>query len=152
MSADTEMERKICDFLRRNGKSKALVISKEFGLDKRTVNKHLYSLERSNQLFKSEELPPIWDLVENMNKLKLTPEPKQKSQTTTETTGEKDVEDLLKSGALKAYEIAKNLGQSRQTINRQLYSMEVKGKVKKCSKSKLWTFNDEWSDDSFSQE
>ncbi|RXN09378.1 interferon- double-stranded RNA-activated kinase-like protein [Labeo rohita] len=153
MSADTEVETKICNFLRRNGKSKAFVISKQCGLDKRIVNKHLYSLEKSNQLFKCTEQPPIWDLVENMNKLKLTPEPKQKSQTTTETSGEKDVEKLLtRSGGLKAYEIAKNLGQSRQSINKQLYSMEEKGKVKKCSQSKLWRLNDEWSDESFSQE
>ncbi|XP_073690650.1 interferon-induced, double-stranded RNA-activated protein kinase-like [Garra rufa] len=146
MSADTEMERKIYDFL-RNGKRRALDIAKKFGLDKRTVNKHLYSLEKSNKVFKTNEVPPIWELMEKKDELKLTPKPEKKSQTTTETT-EKDLEDLLKSGGLKAHEIAKDLGQTRQTINRQLYIMETKGKVKKCSTSKLWRL----SDDSFSQD
>ncbi len=62
MSADTEMERKICDFLKLNGKSTALIIVKEIGPDKRTVNKHLYNLERSNQVFKTDGQPPVWDL------------------------------------------------------------------------------------------
>ncbi|XP_050981699.1 eukaryotic translation initiation factor 2-alpha kinase 3-like [Labeo rohita] len=153
MSADTEVERKISDFLRRNGKSKALVIAKEFRIDKHTANKHLYNLERSNKAFKTDEQPPIWDLVENMNELKLTPEPKQKSQTTTETSGEKDVEELLmRSGGLKASHIARDLGQPTQIINKQLYSMEKKGKAKKCSQSQVWSLNEEWSDESLSQE
>ncbi|XP_073690909.1 interferon-induced, double-stranded RNA-activated protein kinase-like isoform X2 [Garra rufa] len=146
MSADTEMERKICDFLRRNGKSNALDIAKELKLDKRTVNKHLYDLEKSNQLFKTDEVPPIWDFIEKKSELKLTPKPERTSQMTTE---EKQVEDLLRSGGLKASDIAKDLGLPRKTINKQLYSMEEKGKVKKCIK--LWRLNDESSDDSFSQ-
>uniref|UniRef100_A0A8C2CBB2 Z-binding domain-containing protein n=1 Tax=Cyprinus carpio TaxID=7962 RepID=A0A8C2CBB2_CYPCA len=153
MPADSEMERKICDFLRRNGESTALVIAKEIGPDKRTVNKHLYNLERSNQVFKTDNKPPVWDLTENKTEIKQTLKPEQKSQTTRDTTEEKDVEDLLmRSGGLKAHQIATDLGQSRQTINKQLYSMEEKGKVKRDSKSKMWTLNDEWSDDSFSQE
>ncbi|XP_052428256.1 eukaryotic translation initiation factor 2-alpha kinase pek-1-like [Carassius gibelio] len=153
MSADTEMERKICDFLRRNGKSTALVIAKEIGTDKRTVNKHLYNLERSKQVFKTDKQPPVWDLLENKTEIKQTVKPEQKSRTTRDTSEVKDVEDLLmRSGGLKAHQIATDLGQSRQTINKQLYSMEEKGKVKRCSKSKLWSLNEEWSDDSFSQE
>uniref|UniRef100_A0A8C2BMC1 Protein kinase containing Z-DNA binding domains n=1 Tax=Cyprinus carpio TaxID=7962 RepID=A0A8C2BMC1_CYPCA len=153
MPADSEMERKICDFLRRNGKSIALVIAKEIGPDKRTVNKHLYNLERSNQVFKTDNKPPVWDLTENKTEIKQTLKPEQKSQTTRDTSEEKDVEDLLmRSGGLKAHQIATNLGQSRQSINKQLYSMEEKGKVRRDSKSKMWTLNEEWSDDSFSQE
>uniref|UniRef100_A0A671LVH7 Z-binding domain-containing protein n=1 Tax=Sinocyclocheilus anshuiensis TaxID=1608454 RepID=A0A671LVH7_9TELE len=149
MPADTEMEREICDFLRRNGKSTALIIAKEIGLDKSTVNKHLYNLERSNQVFKTDEQPPVWGLMEKKNEIK----PELKSQTTRDTSEEKDVEDLLKrSGGLKAHQIATDLGQPKQTINKQLYSMEEKGKVQKCSKSKVWTLNEEWSHDSFSQE
>uniref|UniRef100_A0A8C2GWA2 Protein kinase containing Z-DNA binding domains n=1 Tax=Cyprinus carpio TaxID=7962 RepID=A0A8C2GWA2_CYPCA len=151
MSADSEMEREICDLLRRDGKSKALIISNKLGLDKRTVQNHLYSLERSNQVFKTDEQPRVWDLIENKSEIKLKPE--QKSQKTRDTSVEKDVEDLLmRSGGLKAHQIATNLGQSRQSINKQLYSMEEKGKVRRDSKSKMWTLNEEWSDDSFSQE
>ncbi|XP_042593528.1 protein kinase containing Z-DNA binding domains isoform X3 [Cyprinus carpio] len=151
MPADSEMERKICDLLRRDGKSKALIISNKLGLDKRTVQNHLYSLERSNQVFKTDEQPPVWDLIENKSEIKLKPE--QKSEKTRDTSVEKDVEDLLmRSGSLKARQIATDLGQSRQSINKQLYSMEEKGKVRRDSKSNLWTLNEEWSDDSFSQE
>ncbi|KAL1263686.1 hypothetical protein QQF64_006425 [Cirrhinus molitorella] len=152
MSTDTEIKSNICHFLKRKGKSKALDIAKEFKLERSTVNKHLYSLEKSKQLFKTDEEPPIWDLVEKMNELKLTPKPEKKSQTTTEASEEKRVEDLLRSGDLKAHKIAEKLGQSRKTIKRQLYSMEEKGKVKKCSKSNTWSLSDEWSDNSFSQE
>uniref|UniRef100_A0A8C2C9U1 Protein kinase domain-containing protein n=1 Tax=Cyprinus carpio TaxID=7962 RepID=A0A8C2C9U1_CYPCA len=151
MSADSEMERKICDLLRRDGKSKALIISNKLGLDKRTVQNHLYSLERSNQVFKTDEQPRVWDLIENKSEIKLKPE--QKSQKTRDTSVEKDVEDLLmRSGSLKACQIATDLGQFKQSINKQLYSMEEKGKVRRDSKSNLWTLNEEWSDDSFSQE
>nr|4KMF_A Chain A, Interferon-inducible and double-stranded-dependent eIF-2kinase [Carassius auratus] len=62
-SAETQMERKIIDFLRQNGKSIALTIAKEIGLDKSTVNRHLYNLQRSNQVFNSNEKPPVWDLM-----------------------------------------------------------------------------------------
>lgn len=152
MSADTEMERKICDFLKQNGKSNALTISNKFGLRKSTVNKHLYNLESSNHVFKTDELPPVWDLMENKNEITQTLKPEQKSQTTRDTSEEKHVEDLLKSGGLKAHQIANKLGQQTPTINKQLYSMEEKGKVKRCSKSNMWTLNEEWSDESFSQE
>ncbi len=199
MSADTEMERKICDFLKLNGKSTALMIVKEIGADKRTVNKHLYNLERSKQVFKTgDEQRPVWDLVEKKNETK----PEQKSQTTREekevedllrsgalkphriatefrqptqaikkqlysmekknetkpeqksetTREEKDAEDLLRSGALKPHQIARELGQPTQAIKKQLYSMEKKGTVQKCSKSNMWSLNEERSQDSFSQE
>ncbi|XP_073690648.1 interferon-induced, double-stranded RNA-activated protein kinase-like [Garra rufa] len=153
MSADTEMERKICDFLRQNGKCKALIIAQHFGLDKPTVNKHLHNLKISNQLFKTNEDTSIWDLMEKKNELKLTPKPERTSQTTTETSKEKPVEDLLmRSGGLKALHIARELGQTKQTINNLMYSMEKKGKVKKCIKSEIWSLNEEGSDESFSQE
>ncbi|KAK2896230.1 hypothetical protein QQF64_006423 [Cirrhinus molitorella] len=152
MSTDSEIERKIYDFFRRNGKSKALIISKEFGLDKRTVNKHLYTLESSKQLFRTDEDPPIWDLVEKKIEPKLSRKPEQRSRMTTETVEEKHVEDLLRSGGLKSREIARDLGESRQTISRHLYSLEKKDKVRKCSISEVWTLNEEWSDTSFSQQ
>ncbi|XP_058650855.1 eukaryotic translation initiation factor 2-alpha kinase 3-like isoform X2 [Onychostoma macrolepis] len=212
MSTNTEMGRKICDFLKQNGKSTALIIAKDIGADKSTVNKHLYNLERANQVFKTDKLPPVWDLMEKKNEIKQTLKPQQKSQTTRDTSEDKHVEDLLRSGGLKAqkiasklgqstptikkqlysmekneikqtlkpqqksqttrdtseekhvedllrsgglkkaHQIARELGQSRQTINKQLYSLEKEGKVKKCSKSSMWTLNEEWSDDSFSQE
>ncbi len=86
------------------------------------------------------------------NEIKQTLKPQQKSPTTRDTSEEKEVEDLLRSGGLKAHQIARDLGQSRQTINKQLYSMEKKGTVKKCSKSSMWRLTEDWSDDSFSQE
>ncbi len=134
MSTDTEIERKICDFLRRNGKSTALIIVKEIGPDKRTVNKHLYNLERSNQVFKTDGQPPVWVLMEKKNEIKQTLKPQQKSPTTRDTSEEKEVEDLLRSGGLKAHQIARDLRQSRQTINKQLYSMEKKNEIKQTLK------------------
>ncbi len=190
MSADTEMEKKICDFLKLNGKSTALMIAKEIGSDRHTVNKHLYNLETSKQVFKTDEQPPVWDLMEKKNETK----PEQKSETTREekdvvnllrsgalkahqiatelgqptqaikkqlysmekksetTSEEKEVEDMLRSGALKAHQIATELRQPTQAIKKQLYSMEKKGTVQKCSKSNMWSLNEERSQDSFSQE
>nr|ADB54784.1 PKZ [Ctenopharyngodon idella] len=154
MSAETQMERKIIDFLRQNGKSIALTIAKEIGLDKSTVNRHLYNLQRSNQVFNSNEKPPVWDLMEKTNGIKQTVKtPEQKSLTTTaETCEEKHVRDLLKSGGLKACQIAKDLGQPRKTVNKQLYSMMQTGKVKKCEISSLWLLEGEESNESHSQE
>ncbi len=198
MSADTEMERKICDCLKLNGKSTALMIANEIGSDRHTVNKHLYNLETSKQVFKTDEQPPVWDLMEKKNETK----PEQKSETTREekdvedllrsgalkahqiatelrqptktikkqlysmekkketkpeqksetTREEKDVEDMLRSGALKAHQIATELGQPTKAIKKQLYSMEKKGTVQKCSNSSMWSLNEERSQDSFSQE
>ncbi|XP_052468370.1 interferon-induced, double-stranded RNA-activated protein kinase [Carassius gibelio] len=152
MSEDSEIEKQICDVLRRNGKSNALKIAKEIKVDKRIVNKHLYNLERSNQVFKTDELPPVWDLLEKMKEIKQTPKPEQKPQTTRDTSEEKHVEDLLRTGALKASHIARDLRQSTQTINKQLYTMMQKGRVQKCSISNLWSLNDEWTEESSSQE
>uniref|UniRef100_A0A8C1AIW4 Protein kinase containing Z-DNA binding domains n=1 Tax=Cyprinus carpio carpio TaxID=630221 RepID=A0A8C1AIW4_CYPCA len=153
MSADTETEKRICDVLRLKGKSTALIIAKEIGLDKRIVNKHLYILQKSNQVFKTDEQPPVWDLLEKKKEIKHTLKPEQKPQTTRDTSEEeKHVEDLLRSGGLKAHQIATDLGQSRQTTNKQLYSMMEKGRVQKCSISNMWSLNEEWSEGSFSQE
>uniref|UniRef100_A0A671RAS4 Uncharacterized protein n=1 Tax=Sinocyclocheilus anshuiensis TaxID=1608454 RepID=A0A671RAS4_9TELE len=153
MSGDSsEIEKTICDVLRRNGKSNALKIAKEIGLDKRIVNKHLYSLQKSNQVSGTNETPPVWDLLEKTTEIKQTLKPEQKPQTTRDTSEEKPVEDLLRSGGLKAHQIARDLGQSRQGLNKQLYSMMQKGKVEKCSVSNVWTLNKEWSEESFSQE
>lgn len=152
MSEDSEIEKQICDVLRRNGKSNALKIAKEIKVDKRIVNKHLYNLERSNQVFKTDELPPVWDLLEKKREIKQTPKPEQKPQTTRDTNEEKHVEDLLRTGALKASHIARDLRQSTQTINKQLYTMMQKGRVQKCSISNLWSLNDEWTEESSSQE
>uniref|UniRef100_A0A8C1TZG8 Protein kinase containing Z-DNA binding domains n=1 Tax=Cyprinus carpio TaxID=7962 RepID=A0A8C1TZG8_CYPCA len=153
MSADTEIEKQICDFLRRNGKSTALKIAKEIRLDKRIVNKHLYVLQKSNQMSVTNETPPVWDLLEKTREIKQTLKAEQKPQTTIDTSEEKRVEDLLmKSGGLKACHIARDLGQSRQTTNKHLYSMMEKGRVQKCSVSNLWSLNEEWSEESFSQE
>ncbi|XP_018930727.2 interferon-induced, double-stranded RNA-activated protein kinase-like [Cyprinus carpio] len=153
MSADTEIEKQICDFLRRNGKSTALKIAKEIRLDKRIVNKHLYILQKSNQMSVTNETPPVWDLLEKTREIKQTLKAEQKPQTTRDTSEEKRVEDLLmKSGGLKACHIARDLGQSRQTTNKHLYSMMEKRRVQKCSVSNLWSLNEEWSEESFSQE
>uniref|UniRef100_A0A8C1AHH1 non-specific serine/threonine protein kinase n=1 Tax=Cyprinus carpio carpio TaxID=630221 RepID=A0A8C1AHH1_CYPCA len=140
MSADTEIEKQICDFLRRNGKSTALKIAKEIRLDKRIVNKHLYILQKSNQMSVTNETPPVWDLLEKTREIKQTLKAEQKPKTTIDTSEEKRVEDLLmKSGGLKACHIARDLGQSRQTTNKHLYSM-------------MENLNEEWSEGSFSQE
>uniref|UniRef100_A0A673FQB8 Eukaryotic translation initiation factor 2-alpha kinase-like n=1 Tax=Sinocyclocheilus rhinocerous TaxID=307959 RepID=A0A673FQB8_9TELE len=133
MSGDTEIEKKICDFLRRNGKSNALKIAEEIGLDECIVNKHLYSLQKSNQVSGTNETPPVWDLLEKTSEIKETLRLEQKPQTTRDTSEEKPVEDLLRSGALKAHQIARELGQSRQGL-------------------KVWTQNKEWSEESSSQE
>lgn len=159
MSADSEMERKIVDFLRQNGKSTVLIIFKKFGISRSTANKHLYNLERSQQVFRSNENPPVWDLMERKkNEIKHTIKPEQKSPATRETREtrdsceEKHVRDLLKSGGLKAYQIAKSLGLPTKNTKKQLYIMMQEGKVHKCSKTSFWTLNDEESNESYNQE
>nr|ABV26701.1 PKZ [Gobiocypris rarus] len=141
MSDETEMERKILDFLGRNGKSKALIISKEFGLNRSTVNRHLYKLQKSKQVFGTNETPPVWDLMEKRNEIK----PEERSPTTRDTCEEKRVRDLLRSGGLKAHQIATELGQPTKPIKKQLYSLEQEGKVQKCAKTSIWTLNEEES-------
>ncbi|CAM4728084.1 unnamed protein product [Leuciscus chuanchicus] len=158
MSADSEMERKIVDFLRQNGKSTVLIIFKEFGISRSTANRHLYNLERSKQVFRTNENPPVWDLMEKKkNEIKHTIKPEKKSVTretreTRDSCEEKHVKDLLKSGGLKACHIAKSLGLPTKNTKKQLYIMEEKGKIQKCSKTSIWTLNDEESNESYSQE
>jgi len=157
MSADFEMEKKIVDFLRQNGKNTVITIFKKFGLNRSTANRHLYNLEKSQQVFKSDENPPVWDLMENKTEAKHTLKPELKTQTQTtrdscEEIQEEHVRDLLKSGALKAHQIAKSLGQTPKVINKQLYIMEKKGKVQKCNKTSIWTLNDEETNGSYNQE
>ncbi|XP_056088614.1 protein kinase containing Z-DNA binding domains [Rhinichthys klamathensis goyatoka] len=156
MSADFEMEKKIVDFLRQNGKSTVLIIFKKFGLNRSTANRHLYNLERSQQVFKSNKTPPVWDLMEKKIEIKHTLKPEQKSQTTTRDScgeiQEERVRDLLKSGGLKAHQIAKSLKQPPKNTKKQLYIMEKEGKVQKCIKTNIWTLNDEESNDSYNLE
>ncbi|ROK15908.1 Interferon-induced, double-stranded RNA-activated protein kinase [Anabarilius grahami] len=154
MSAESEMERKIVNFLRQNGKSTALTIAKGIGLDKSTVNRHLYSLERSKQVFRSNEKRPVWDLMEKTNGIKQTvTTPEKRSLTpTAETCEEKHVKDLLRSGGLKACHIATALGQPTKTVKKQLYSMMETGKVKKCEISSLWILEGEEGNESHNQE
>jgi len=144
MSADFEMEKMIVDFLRQNGKSTVLTIFKKFGLNRSTANRHLYNLEKSQQVFKSDENPPVWDLMKNKTEAKHTD--------SCEEIQEEHVRDLLKSGALKAHQIAKSLGQTPKVINKQLYIMEKKGKVQKCNKTSIWRLNDEETNGSYNQE
>ncbi|XP_043110715.1 interferon-induced, double-stranded RNA-activated protein kinase [Puntigrus tetrazona] len=132
----SEMERKICDFLRENGRSKPQAISIELGVDKSTVNKHLYNLERSNHVIKTDHRPPVWELAENNDGAKRALGPGERSR---------DVEAALRSGGKKAHRIAEELGESTRTVKRLLYSLEEKGKAKRCGESSLWTLNGEQS-------
>lgn len=150
----SEIEKKILDSLRQNGRSTALMIAKDIGLDKATVNRHLYKLRTSKLLFSSDEKPPVWDLMEKTSEIKqILKSPEQTSlKSTGETCEEKDVRDLLRTGGLKAGQIAKKLGQPRKTVNNQLYSMIEKGTVQKCVKSNLWMLKDEDSNEGYNQE
>lgn len=155
----------------------ALIISKDIESDKSIVNRLLYSLEKSKQVFRSNETPPVWDLMEKKNEIKHTIKPEQKSPTTRNTRDSRDsrdtrrdsrdsretrdsseeiqeehVRDLLKSGGLKACHIAQSLGQPTKNTKKQLYNMEKEGKVQKCSKTSFWTLPDEESNDSYNQE
>ncbi|XP_050981700.1 eukaryotic translation initiation factor 2-alpha kinase 3-like [Labeo rohita] len=70
------MERKILEFLRQNGRSKAQTISEAVKQNKSMVNRHLYRLQTLNHVFRTKGNPPLWDLTEKMNAIK----PEQKSQ------------------------------------------------------------------------
>ncbi|TRY69833.1 hypothetical protein DNTS_012932 [Danionella cerebrum] len=67
MDADSRMERNILDFLKRNGRSSPLTISKELVTKKSIVNRHLYNLEKSKQVVKVFKIPPLWELVLEQN-------------------------------------------------------------------------------------
>uniref|UniRef100_A0A8C1MWE3 Protein kinase domain-containing protein n=1 Tax=Cyprinus carpio TaxID=7962 RepID=A0A8C1MWE3_CYPCA len=84
-TARSVLVERICDFLRQNGRSKALIIARAVKRDKSTVNRHLYSLQKSNQVFRTTENPPLWDLIEKKSDF----EPEQKSQMSKDMCEEK---------------------------------------------------------------
>lgn len=139
-----EMETRIVDFIKNNGKSTALTISKALGVDKKIINKHLYQLQKSNLLKMTEGIPPVWDLKEN------TDDPKSElasdSRSTDTESIEKEVSNILRSGqtGLKAHQIAKDVGQPKKTVNKLLHIMEKKGEVRK-SDSNVWMTKSETS-------
>lgn len=145
MSAENEIEMRICDYLRRHGRSTVQDIFKELKLEKSTVNRHLYSLQASKQVFKTVEdnKRPVWDLVESMNDEQKAKPEQIKPEMTRDAIEEKHVKDLLKSGGLKASHIASKLGQQTQSTNKLLYGLMEKGEVRKCSKSHMWTLKND---------
>nr|XP_055026882.1 protein kinase containing Z-DNA binding domains [Misgurnus anguillicaudatus] len=123
-SDKAEMETRIIDFIKNNGKSTALTISEALVVDEKIINKLLYKLQKSN-LLKMTQGPPVWDLKEN------TDDPK--SELTYDSGSIDAIEsEILKSigeTGLKAYQITKDVGQPKETVKQHLYSMEKKGKV-----------------------
>ncbi|KAF5901733.1 Z-DNA binding protein kinase, partial [Clarias magur] len=153
MSADAEMEERICAYLRGNGKSTALVISKALSVDKKLVNKHLYDLERSKQVFKTGEQPPVWNLLENHSqKTDEEEEEEEDGAAAAHATGtsreEERVKVLLESGDLKASRIARDLGLETKAVKKKLYSMMEQGHVQKCSRNNTWTLSKGGNEDS----
>lgn len=131
--SEAEMEMRILDFIRRNGESTALEAAKHLGVSRSIANKHLYSLKDSKLFQETKGTRPVWDLIERM----ADPRPAVKPDTGSEG---KEVRELLRSRGktgLKAHQIARDLGQSRQSVNKHLYSLRDKGQVQK-SVNKEW--------------
>ncbi|KAI7805417.1 PKZ [Triplophysa rosa] len=144
------MEGRILDFLRRNGKSTALVIANALKVNRSTANKHLYGLEMSKRVKKDDGTPPIWDLMLTTDDPRpvLKPEPVSVEKVSEIVSVEKVSEivsvekmsEILRSGGktgLKAHQIARDLGLSRKTVNKHLHSLREKGEVHK-SEDQQW--------------
>ncbi|XP_065152313.1 interferon-induced, double-stranded RNA-activated protein kinase-like [Paramisgurnus dabryanus] len=135
---EAEMETRIIDFIKKNGECTALIISKALGVNKNTINTHLYNLGESNLLKVTEGLPPVWDLREE------TDDPKSElisdSRSIDTVSIKKEMSEILRSGretGLKAHQIATGVGQPKKTVNKLLHIMEKKGDVRK-SDNNLW--------------
>lgn len=137
------MEKRILDFLTRTGKSTALNIAKALGVSRSIANKHLYSLEKSKRVKRTEETPPVWDLIETTDDLRSVLKP----DTSENAVSEKKVSDILRSGGkagLKAHQIARDLGQPIKTVKKHLYSLQDKGKAQR-SENNQWINDDRYS-------
>ncbi|XP_051945528.1 protein kinase containing Z-DNA binding domains isoform X2 [Xyrauchen texanus] len=134
-SEATADDKTVIELLRSRGTEglTPLKIAKEVGLYNSTLNKHLYSLDRS------DGKPPVWSLNEaTVTDIK----PALKSEATVE---DKPVIELLRSRGtegLATLKIAKELGLTPKTTKKQLYSLLEKGEVHK-SDNKIWTLCDE---------
>ncbi|XP_056617445.1 protein kinase containing Z-DNA binding domains isoform X2 [Triplophysa dalaica] len=140
--SEGEMKARILDFLRRNGKSTALSISKDLKVSRGEANKHLYGLEKSKQVKKDDGTPPIWDLMESTD----DPRPVLKPDTVTvsDIVPLEKVSEILRSGGktgLKAHEIARDLGLTKKTVNKHLHSLRDKGELQ-ISENHKWIRND----------
>ncbi|KAM9466936.1 protein kinase containing Z-DNA binding domains [Clarias gariepinus] len=115
---------------------------------KEGVNKHLYNLERSKKVFKTDGQPPVWNLLENKSQKTDEEEEEEEehegaaaSQTKESAREEERVMKSLKSGGLKASQVARDLGQQTKSTKKLLYSMMEKGKVQKDKETNEWTLN-----------
>ncbi|XP_041726432.1 protein kinase containing Z-DNA binding domains isoform X2 [Coregonus clupeaformis] len=168
MSCDNEqrdqldLKERICTFLKvKKEGSTALQIAKAVGLRKaKDVNSVLYTLNRAGHLNVTSDSPPVWS-VENPGVVSVSVSPPESDRgpsppesdrgpSPPETPG-LSVEVLRRlltsksdGSGMSAPQIARELGQSRKVVNKQLHDLRRRGKVEKMGE-KVWIINDEAS-------
>ncbi|XP_046884838.1 interferon-induced, double-stranded RNA-activated protein kinase-like isoform X1 [Hypomesus transpacificus] len=133
---NNDLENKICTFLNdKEDGATALQIAKGVGLQKASdVNSVLYRLEKTGQLFRNSDQPPIWA------RQKCLAATVKNSQPTDALAGE--LKKLLLSDGqnkgMKRSQLAEKLNVSRSEVNKCLYGLSISGEVKRLGETSLW--------------
>ncbi|CDQ90371.1 unnamed protein product [Oncorhynchus mykiss] len=147
------LKKRICDFLevKKQG-STALQIAKAVGLKKaKDVNSVLYTLNRAGLLHATPDKPPVWSVEKpGAASVSVSVPESDRVPSPSETPGitEEELRRVLMSKSdgrgMSVQEIARELGQSRKCVNKNLYDLQSSGKAEKLGE-KMWKMKDEAS-------
>ncbi|XP_040266870.1 double-stranded RNA-specific adenosine deaminase isoform X2 [Bufo bufo] len=125
----------------------AISLSRVLRIEKKTINRHLYILERKHLLCKEEGKPPKWRL--SRRSLHLTEDPKEEPSSPEQSAEimsenkEKLCEFLYQSPGSTPASIRKGLGVSKMNeINQLLTTLEKQGEVCRQGNTTKWSLTD----------
>ncbi|XP_036801832.1 protein kinase containing Z-DNA binding domains isoform X1 [Oncorhynchus mykiss] len=130
----------------------ALQIAKAVGLKKaKDVNSVLYTLNRAGLLHATPDKPPVWSVEKpGAASVSVSVPESDRVPSPSETPGitEEELRRVLTSKSdgrgMSVQEIARELGQSRKCVNKNLYDLQSSGKAEKLGE-KMWKMKDEAS-------
>ncbi|XP_067092134.1 protein kinase containing Z-DNA binding domains isoform X3 [Osmerus mordax] len=133
---NNDLENKICTFLNdKEDGATALQIAKGVGLKKASdVNSVLYRLEKTGQLFRNSDQPPIWS---RQKRSAATVKNSQPTDALAEELKKMMLSDG-KSNGMKSYHLAAKLNVPRSEVNKCLHGLSRSGEVKRLGETSLW--------------
>uniref|UniRef100_A0A8C8C3A3 Protein kinase containing Z-DNA binding domains n=1 Tax=Oncorhynchus tshawytscha TaxID=74940 RepID=A0A8C8C3A3_ONCTS len=147
------LKKRICDFLKvKKQGSTALQIAKAVGLKKaKDVNSVLYALNKAGLLYATTDKPPVWSVEKpGAASVSVSVPESDRVPSPSETPGNtlEELRRVLMSQsdgrAMSVQEIARELGQTRKFVNKNLYDLQSSGKAEKLGE-KMWKMKDEAS-------
>ncbi|KAL0983669.1 hypothetical protein UPYG_G00131080 [Umbra pygmaea] len=137
----SDLKQRICTFLK--GKKEGCTVRqivKAVGHTGKEVNSVLYTLLEEEGLYKIQDQPPIWSIEKPGADITSVKSPKllRRLEISPDKTRE-DVRRVLASKSdrrgMKALDIARELGQTRRLVTKQLYDLKSRGQVIKLGEN-----------------